>query len=112
MAGNHDFTIDQGTTWNRVVTIDQNGAPVNLTGFTARMQLRRTRSQPDHDISLTTENGGLTINPTNGTITISMTADQTALLSDSYCYDLETTSGDTVARWLQGKVTISPEVTR
>jgi hypothetical protein len=112
MAGNHDFSIDQGTTWNRELTLEQDSNPVDLSGFSARMQLRRTRSQTEYDLSLTTENGGLTIEPLTGKITISLTAAQTALLSGSYFYDLETVSGGTVIRWLEGKVNLSPEVTR
>lgn len=112
MAGNHDFSIDQGTTWNRLLALAQNGVAINLTGFTARMQLRRTKSQTDYDLSLTTENGGLTITPLTGQIMVSMTEEQTALLSGSYFYDLELVSGSVVARYLEGKISLSPEVTR
>ncbi|WP_262712848.1 hypothetical protein [Dyadobacter bucti] len=43
MAENYDFSIDQGTTWNRELTFAQYGVPINFTGFSARMQLRRTK---------------------------------------------------------------------
>jgi len=111
MAGNHDFNIDQGTTWNRIITITQNDAPVNLTSFTARMQLRRVKSQTTADLSLSIGEG-ITITPQTGEIQISLTAEQTAQLSDAYFYDLELVSGSVVGRYLQGKIIISPEVTR
>ena len=112
MAEKYDFSIDQGTTWNRELTFAQDGVPINFTGFTARMQFRRTRSQQAPDLDLTTENGGLTFIQLEGKITISITATQSALLSGSYFYDLETVSGSVVSRWLEGKSSINPEVTR
>jgi len=111
MAGNHDFNIDQGTTWNRIITITQDGAPVNLTGFTARMQLRRTKSQSEAAISLSIGEG-ITITPLTGDILIELTAAQTASLSGIYFYDLELVSGPVVSRCLEGKVFLCPEVTR
>lgn len=112
MAGKHDFNIDQGTTWNRIVTIAQDGTPVDLSGFTARMQLRGVKRQSIPDLSLTTENGGITIDTLAGQLTLSISAAQSAGLSGSYFYDLELVTGQTVTRWLEGKIILSDEVTR
>jgi hypothetical protein len=100
VAGNHDFSVDQGTTWNRELTFAQDGVPINLTGFALRMQLRRVKSQTEYNFSLTTGNGGIAITDAlAGKITIVMTAEQTALLSGAYFYDLELVSGTVVARY-------------
>ena len=41
-AGIYNATIDQGATWSVTVTYtDSNGAPINLTGYTAAMQVRQ-----------------------------------------------------------------------
>ena len=38
----HNFDIDQGATWNRSIIYKYNGVLQNLTGFTARMWLKRS----------------------------------------------------------------------
>jgi hypothetical protein len=39
-AGIHNFTLDQGATFNRQLTIKENNSPLNLTGYTGAMQLQ------------------------------------------------------------------------
>jgi hypothetical protein len=40
IAGIYNFTLDQGSTWTlQIVYKDSNGAPINLTGYTAEMQV-------------------------------------------------------------------------
>lgn len=113
MAETHDFNVDQGTTWNRqLVWNDADDNPVDLTGFTARMQIRRDVQATGIDLSLTTENGGITIDSPAGKVTMYATAAQTALLAGTYYYDLEMVSGDDVTRLLQGKFILDREVTR
>lgn len=89
-------------------------APVNLTGYTARMQIRRSKTASTTVASLTTENSRIALGGTSGTITFSMSATDTALLEPSqYVYDLEVESaGGVVTRLLEGLVVVSGEVTR
>jgi len=113
MAETHDFHVDQGSTWNRqLIWNDADNNPVDLTGFTARMQIRRDVQATGIDLALTTENGGISIDIPTATITLSATAAQTALLGGTYYYDLEMVSGDEVTRLLQGKFILDREVTR
>lgn len=64
-------------------------------------------------LSLTTENGGLTLGGTAGTIAIAITATATAAVAAArYVYDLEIISGSTVTRLVQGAFFIAREVTR
>lgn len=88
--------------------------PVNLTGFTARMQVRETIESTTTLVSLTTENGGVTLGGTAGTIDITITATATALLDfDSAVYDLEVVSaGGVVTPVAYGNVYLNDEVTR
>jgi hypothetical protein len=88
--------------------------PVNLTGFTARMQIRASLEDDDTLASLTTENGGITLGGTAGTVALLLSATDTAALDfTSAVYDLELiSSGGVVTRLLSGAVTLVPEVTR
>lgn len=41
MAGRYDFHADQGVTFDRTITWkDHTGSPINVSGFSARMQIR------------------------------------------------------------------------
>lgn len=85
--------------------------PVDLSGATARMQIREQMGGQVL-LELTTENAGLAITEP-GTIARTITAAQTAALTwADAVYDLEVQYPDgTVQRYLQGAVTVSREVT-
>lgn len=111
-AGKHNFYMEQGATWAEEVIIkDVNGDPINLTGYTACMQVRLTYGSTII-ISMSTANGRITITPLTGTLSILVSAaDTTTLAPGVYKYDLEITSGAYISRVLEGKFTISAEVT-
>lgn len=113
-AGIYNTTIDQGSVWSVVlVYTDSNNTPVNLTGYTAAMQLRQNYNSEVADLTLTTENGGISIVGATGTITITATAVQTGALDPGfYVYDLELTSGSNISRLIQGQLTVAEQVTR
>ena len=109
MAGKYDFTIEQGATFKRTVTWrDANDALVNLTGATAKMQIK------DRGVLVKelTNVAGLTLGGALGTIQIAITAADTTLFDfDSADYDLEVTISGEVTRLLKGKVTLDKETT-
>jgi hypothetical protein len=113
-AGIYNATIDQGATWSVTVTYtDSNGAPINLTGYTAAMQVRQQYNSTDAELTLTSPSGGIVITPLTGIIVITMTATQTAALEEGfYVYDVELTLGTFKDRMMQGQLTVAPEVTR
>lgn len=135
-AGYYNFTgsarCEQGATFSRVMTVysgvtdaeiesaksgtvpaSMAAKKVNLTGYTARMQVRETASSASIILSLTTENGGITLGGSAGTVTITISATETAALTaGSYVYDLELISGSTVYRRIQGDFDVDAEVTR
>ena len=41
-AGKYNFTLEQGTTFSREITVQDSGSAMNLTGYTPRMQMRST----------------------------------------------------------------------
>jgi hypothetical protein len=112
--GTYDFTIYQGATFSRVLTWkDANDTLINVTGYTARLQIRTSPDAPTPFITLTTENGGITLGGALGTISLLITAPQTAAIVEAAgVYDLEMVSGSVVTRLLQGNVDISREVTK
>lgn len=113
-AGILDFTIEQGATFNLLLTWEINNVPVNLTNYTARLQARIDIEETDTVLSLTTAGGGITLGGAAGTISLDRTATQTALLpAGEYVYDLELiSSAGVVTRLVQGELNISPEVSR
>lgn len=88
-------------------------APVDLTGITAKMQLRDKITSETVILELTTENGGIVIDTVNYTITIIVSATATAELAfSSAVYSLELISGSTVTPFIQGTISLEKEITR
>jgi hypothetical protein len=115
MADTYELAINQGANLEiSFVLNDENGAPLNLTGYTARMQLRTAYTSPNVAMELTTENGRIVITPLTGKIALNAPASITTnLIAQRYVYDLEMVSGSGyVTRVVQGDAVISPEVTR
>lgn len=113
LAGSYDLTIEQGATFTLAMFYqDDAGAAVDLTGATARMQLRTAVSASTPAIELTTQNGRITIDGARGQITLNIAAADTAGLTGSGVYDLEIVQGSTVQRILEGAYKVNPEVTR
>lgn len=115
MADIYNTVIDQGATWQRVVIYnDSNGDPVNITNNTAAMQLRTSPMANTAVLTLSTQNGGITIVGNQGKLTITATATQTSNLKpQKYTYDLELYSpGGIVTRLMQGTILVNPETTR
>jgi hypothetical protein len=125
LAGVYNITIEQGSTFGRLISLEQpdiaadpTGATFeeyDLSGHTARMQIRRTVESTTAMLSLTTENGGIDINPgtPENEILLSITAANTATLTSDGVYDLEIISNSgTISKVIRGNVTLIPEVTR
>ena len=110
------LVIEQGSTFRKVLTWKA-GTPavaVDLTGATARMQIRSEITAATPYITLTTENGGISLGGTAGTITLVITPTATAAITwTTGVFDLEIVFSPTeVRRLVYGPVTVSPEVTR
>ena len=113
----YNTVIDQGADWFFNVTYQNpNGTPINLTGYTAACQLRSLPSSPSAVLTLTTQNGGITITAGTGLVALRATAAQTMAIDEgNYVYDLEIYSPanpSVVTRLVQGQITVSAEVTR
>ena len=115
-AAKYDIALEQGASFSRTITWkDSDGNPVDLTGSTARMQVRtaianRSTTAPLVDL---TNGSGITLGGTAGTIVVNITAAQTAALKITRApYDLFVYSVDgTAIKLLEGVVTVDPMVT-
>jgi hypothetical protein len=121
-AGRWDTVIEPGATWERRLTwTDAADVPVPLAGCTARMHVRSSTWATDVLVELTTENGRITLTDP-GVIDLVLSAaetetfGQTAGAKSPAVYDLEivdpTQTPERVTRLLEGRITVSPEVTR
>jgi hypothetical protein len=113
IPGKYNMVCPQGSTFNKQLTYSIDSVNVDLTGYQARMQLREKHTSTTFQLALNTENGGIVLGGTAGTITINIDASATsALVAKEYVYDLELLSGSTVTRIIEGKFIVTPEVTR
>ena len=120
MSNTYDITgtkrIKQGSDKNIIVVIKSDGEnPDNLTGYTARMQIRQSIKSDTILDELTTENDRIEITPLEGKLTIKFPN----IVTSNYdftkgVYDLEIVTGtpEVVSRILQGDVEVDLEVTR
>jgi hypothetical protein len=119
-AGKYNLTIEQGTTYRFVVVKkDINKEPVDLTGYTARMQIRPDFADNTATVfaslstTPTSDGSGITIVPEEGKLIVEISAALTETFNfDTGLYDLELYVADTVERLLEGRVRNSREVTR
>ena len=110
MASRHDLIIDQGSTFNLLLEIqDVNSASLDLTGMTFASQAREAYDSPNISFAFTCS----VPEPTSGQFYLNLPAEvSTATSAGRYVYDIEMTSGSVVTRIVQGTVDITPEVTR
>ena len=102
--------IEQGATFSTVVNVvDSAGAAVNLTGYSASSQMRKSYYATSNTTITSTVTG-----TANGEITLGMTAANTANLTPGrYVFDLLITAPDTTkTRVIEGIVIVSPGVTQ
>lgn len=112
--GKKHLTVYQGASFQEQFTWEDENGPIDLTGYTARMQARENYilSAPVF-LDLTTENGGIALGEAAGTITLFIGAQDTAgITAGDGFYDLELQSASGIVyRLLQGNMYVSNEVT-
>lgn len=122
-AVNRPLEIEQGATftlgfnWHQagpvVDGVTTAGDPYDLTGWIARMQIRKAQASPVL-LAASTENGKIVLGGATGRIDIKFSDEDTdSLTTRSALYDLEleNAAGD-VWRLLEGSVSISPNITQ
>lgn len=115
---NYDLVIRQGATFNlQLIYNDSNNQVIDLTNYTARMQIRKTIDATSTLLELTTENGGITLGGAAGTIDLHMTAAATTAATwTTGVYDIELVHDELgeeiVDILIEGNVTLRLGVTR
>ncbi len=102
--------VDQGSDFSvNVDCTDAVGAVMDLTGYTAAAQIRKTYGSSSATSTFTCSH-----NSAGGAVTMALTDTQTtAIESGRYVYDLNITSGaGVVSRVVEGQLTVTPGVTR
>ena len=122
LAGAYNFTIEQGTSFTRLIEIEYPDPddltvfiPFDLTGYSASMQIRRTIDSATPQITLTDSNGRIEIQSASvaNAIRLTLSPEETALVETDGVYDIEIEDNSgTVSRILKGTVTLSRQVTR
>ena len=110
----YNFTIWQGTTWQRLLTYKTAaGVVVNMTGYQVRMVIRRTWGGSLLLALSSASGGGISVASSSPNITITITATQTKVMDFEFAvYDLEIQSpAGVVDRLLEGRVTLKKEAT-
>ena len=110
MASISNIFIDQGTDFSITVDVTQaDGAALNLTGYSAAAQIRKTYGSSNVSAVFTTS-----ISAAAGQVTLSLTDTQTSgLTAGRYVYDLNITSeAGVTTRVVEGQAIITPGVTR
>ena len=114
MAGQKKFEVDQNATFSFVIEYkDDNGNAIDLTGASAKMQVRDTKGGAKLAVTLTSPSGGIVIDPTHGKLTIKMTPTQTnKLFYPKSSYDLMVVdSNGNKIKLLEGFMTLNRSVT-
>jgi len=110
-AAAYNLIIDQGSDFAIQLTLSEDGSPKNLTGWSARAQMRSKKA----DATLVASFTCTVVDAVGGKIKMELANGVTSAISAGlYFYDLEIySSGDVnVTRLLEGQVTITQEVTR
>jgi len=111
--GKYNMVCPQGSTLMKQITYTIDDIPVNLTGYTAKMQVRESHASPTVVVELTTSNGRIELGGSLGTIDLNIPYDVTTIIKPKkYVYDLELINGTNVYRLIEGDFYVTPEVTR
>jgi hypothetical protein len=114
MAGQKNFEVDQNATFSFIVEYkDENDNAIDLTGASAKMQVRDTKGGSKLAVTLTSPSGGITIDGPNGKLTVRMTPTQTSKIfypKSSYDVMVVDSNGNKI-KLLEGFMTLNRSVT-
>ena len=110
-AAYQELFLEQGTTFTTNITLDDiDGVPYDLTGVTAKSQIRKSY----YSANTTAEFTVVIPTPTDGNINLILDANITAnIAAGRYVYDVAIKdTANTVTRVLEGIVNVIPQVTK
>jgi hypothetical protein len=114
MAGQKNFEVDQNATFVFVIEYkDNDGNAIDLTGASAKMQVRDTKGGAKLAVTLSSLEGSILIDGPEGKLTVKMTPTQTNKLfypKSSYDIMVIDSNGNKI-KLLEGFMTLSRSVT-
>ena len=115
-SATHDIIVEEGSVFELFFEYrDCEDVLIDLTGYTAQMQIRENKASPTYLVELT-ETSGITLGGALGTVLIRISSTITdALDFNKGVYDVELSEAgdDTLTRRvLEGKVKFSEQVTK
>jgi hypothetical protein len=114
MAGQKNFEVDQNATFSFILQYkDDDGNAIDLTGASAKMQIRDSKSSTKLAVTLTSPSGGITIDGPTGTVSVKMTPTQTnKLFYPKSSYDIMIIDSNlNKTKLLEGFMTLNRSVT-
>jgi len=109
-TGRYNLSIQSGETVSRQFKLLlANGQPYDLSGYTIQSKIK-----PDYTSSAASATFSATSpDPTNGIINLSLDSGSSGALTGScYYYDVRLILGATVSYPIEGKVVVSPSITK
>ena len=109
-----DFIVPQGATYPiKMRWLDSSNNPISLSGATVRAQLRKEFESSTVSIDCTIANGKATLDSNGWYFGFILSATDTAAIeATSYYYDLVVTLNGDVTRAMEGRISLTPRVTR
>jgi hypothetical protein len=109
-AGYSELFLEQGSTFNASITLDDiGGASFNLFNFTASSQMRKSYYSSNAAATFTVSTG----NPLEGIVTLSLDSSNTAnIVPGRYVYDVYISNEFVRIRVLEGIINVSPQATK
>ena len=109
MAVYANLLVDQGSDFTADISVVNDAGSVDISSYTYRGQIRKTYMS-----STAVDFYTSTTNPSDGQLTISLSAAQTSgMKAGRYVYDVEIVDGiGNVTRVIEGQLEVTPRVTR
>ena len=114
MAGQKNFEVDQNATFTFIAEYkDSSNNAIDLTGASAKMQIRDTKGGSKLAVTLTSPSGGIVIDGSLGKLTVTLTPTQTNKIfypKSSYDVMVIDSNGNKI-KLLEGFMTLNRSVT-
>jgi hypothetical protein len=109
-----DIELKQGEDFYRLLTIkDENGTPINLTGFSFASQIRSSYSDELFlSFSFNIKDQGTNPGEVEWRLSSALSSAKEVNTKLRYVYDVEMNSGTIKTRIMEGVCLVTPEVTR
>jgi hypothetical protein len=112
VSAKYNIICEQATTFVFQFNIKTGSTPWNITNYAATMTVRPFLGANTTLLVATTENGEITLDGPNGTVTVNLSATVTGgITAGRFVYDLVLDSGSVVTRVLEGQFIVTAAVT-